>query len=76
MSQSQANETHSDLTHDLVALDLVDLAPSAHDPCIIGCNNGNLVHTLALQIAVLLNVGRKVVCLAARGESTLMGMYQ
>lgn len=54
---------------DIIALGTIDLAPGVHDPSIIACDGGHNVHTLVLELAALLEVGRKVVGLAARRES-------
>lgn len=58
-----------DTTYDMVVLDLVDLAPCTHHPAVVGGDDGHDVHVLALELVVLLDVGREVVCLAAGGES-------
>ena len=53
---------------DIVTLDAVDLAPGVHDPRVVRRDNGNDIDALALQLTQLLNVGRKVVRLAAGCE--------
>jgi hypothetical protein len=53
---------------DVIALDAVDLAPGVHDPRVVRRDNGNDIDALALQLPQLLNVGRKVVRLAAGCE--------
>lgn len=53
---------------DVVAGNVVDLAPSTHDPGVVGGDDGDNVDTLCLQLVDLLDVGREVVGLAAGGE--------
>ena len=55
---------------DVVALDLVDLAPGVHDPGIVVGNDGDVVDALALELLKLGDVGRQVVGLAAGSEGT------
>jgi len=58
----------------VVGRDVVDLAPCAHDPGVVGCDHGDLVDALALELLDLLDVWWKVVSLAARGESAWNGV--
>lgn len=47
----------------------VDLAPSVHDERVVGSDDDNEVDALGNELLLLLNVGRDVEGLAARGES-------
>lgn len=51
----------------------VDLAPSVEDKLVVVGDESNNVDTLGLELLELLDVGRKVVGGAARGESTRNG---
>ena len=53
---------------DVVTLDTVDFAPSVHDPRVVRRNDSDDVNALALELREFLDVGRKVVGLAARCE--------
>ena len=66
MSMPLASVTYNVVTAD----NLVGLAPSVHDPSIVAGDDGNEVDALALELVELLNVGRKVVGLAAGSEGT------
>ena len=52
----------------IVALDVVHLAPGVHDPRVVGGDDGDDVDALGLQLRQLLNVGREVHGLAAGRE--------
>lgn len=49
---------------------MVDLAPSVHDPSVVGGDDGDEIHPLGLQVIKLLDVRWEVVGLAAGGEGT------
>ena len=53
---------------DVVARDVVDLAPGAHDPGVVGGDDGDLVYAFGLELVDLLDVRGQVVGLAAGGE--------
>ena len=53
---------------DIIALDVIDLAPRVHDPRIIAGDDGDDVDALGLQLRELLDVGWKVESLAAGRE--------
>lgn len=55
-------------THKVLSRHLVDLAPSAHDPAIIECDDSDDIDALALQLLDVLDVRRQVIGLAARRE--------
>lgn len=57
-------------TNNVIAGNLVDFAPCVHDPTIIVCNDCNEINTLGFELAELVDIWRKVVCLAAWSEST------
>jgi hypothetical protein len=57
-------------THNVIALDLVDFAPSIHNPTVIGSNDSDDIDTFALELVDLLNVWWEVESLAAGCEST------
>lgn len=52
-----------------ILLNTIDLTPSAHDPSIVARDHDNEVDALGLQLVEVLEVGRDVEGLAARGES-------
>jgi hypothetical protein len=61
-------EATIEITYNVVALDLVDLAPSAHDPAVIVSNEGHNVNSLVLELLELLDIGRQMAGLAAGRE--------
>jgi hypothetical protein len=48
---------------DIVTLDPVDLAPSIHDPAVIGCDDGNNVNSFLAELLAILDIWWKMVCL-------------
>lgn len=55
-------------TYNVVSCDLVDLAPSIHDPSIVVGDDSNKVNSLGLKLAEFLDVRGQVVRLATRSE--------
>jgi hypothetical protein len=49
----------------IVALDAIDLAPSVHDPAVVGRNGRDDVNALLGELGAVLDVGGEVVGLAA-----------
>ena len=60
---------------DIIALGAVDLAPGVHDPGVVARNGGDDVYALVLELAALLEVGGKVVGLAAGREGACWGQW-
>ena len=60
-------------THEVLSRHLVDLAPSAHNPAVIGRDDGDDVDSLVLQLLDVLDVRRQVIGLAARREGARDG---
>jgi hypothetical protein len=55
-------------TYNIIPRNLVDLCPRIHHPSIVISNDQNEIHTLGMKLLDLLNVWRKMVCLASRSE--------
>ncbi len=55
-------------THEVFSRHLVDLAPSAHNPAVIECDDGDDVDAFGLQLLEVLDVRRHMKGLAARRE--------
>jgi hypothetical protein len=59
-------------THNFVVLDLVGLAPGAHDKGIVKGEHGDNVDSLLAELRQVLDVARHVVDGASGGEGTLI----
>lgn len=56
------------VAYDAIILYAIDLAPRIHHPRVVGCDDGNDVYALGLEIFDVLDVGGKVTSLAAGCE--------
>lgn len=57
-------------TYNGIIFDVVGLAPRAHDPSIVECNDSNDINALPLQCSEVVDVAWEMICRAARCEST------
>jgi hypothetical protein len=60
--------------YNVVTLDSVDLAPCVHDPAVVGCNHGDDINSLALELVDLLDVWWEMESLAARCEGACLSI--
>lgn len=68
---SSGLDSSHQITHNaIVAWRFVDLAPSTHDPGVVGGNDCYLVDTLGLDLLDLLDIRRQVISLATGSECT------
>lgn len=57
-------------THNFIASDFVDLAPSLHNEAIVRSNDSHNINSFSLELLQFLDVGRQVVGLATGSKGT------
>jgi hypothetical protein len=60
-------------THNIIVLNPIRLAPSAHNPRVVHSHHGHDIHALGLEVAVVLDVAGEVAHAAAGGEGARDG---